>query len=252
LKRLSFEKASELYKERIQNAADFTFVFTGNLPENAIALLEKYIGSITSDAEKKENFVDNHLDPAPGIAKQLLVRDMNVPKASVYIRFVKQFPYNYKNVFTMHILSELLSKKYLDLIREEEGGSYGVHVSNSVSRLPSDEYSMTINFDSDPVKEEKLTKIVYQQIALMQQNEVKEEDIQSVKNTVLKARAEKVLTNSFWLGTLNIMLMNNDDFKDDIICKKILNEITATDIKAFAKQFFTQPKTVEVVMKSEI
>jgi len=252
LKRLSFEKASELYKERIQNAADFTFVFTGNLPENAIALLEKYIGSITSDAEKKENFVDNHLDPAPGIAKQLLVRDMNVPKASVYIRFVKQFPYNYKNVFTMHILSELLSKKYLDLIREEEGGSYGVHVSNSVSRLPSDEYSMTINFDSDPVKEEKLTKIVYQQIALMQQNEVKEEDIQSVKNTVLKARAEKVLTNSFWLGTLNSMLMNNDDFKDDIICKKILNEITATDIKAFAKQFFTQPKTVEVVMKSEI
>lgn len=252
LKRLSFEKASELYKERIQNAADFTFVFTGNLPENAIALLEKYIGSITSDAEKKENFVDNHLDPASGIAKQLLVRDMNVPKASVYIRFVKQFPYNYKNVFTMHILSELLSKKYLDLIREEEGGSYGVHVSNSVSRLPSDEYSMTINFDSDPVKEEKLTKIVYQQIALMQQNEVKEEDIQSVKNTVLKARAEKVLTNSFWLGTLNIMLMNNDDFKDDIICKKILNEITATDIKAFAEQFFTQPKTVEVVMKSEI
>ena len=252
LKRLSFEKASELYKERIQNAADFTFVFTGNLPENAIALLEKYIGSITSNAEKKENFVDNHLDPASGIAKQLLVRDMNVPKASVYIRFVKQFPYNYKNVFTMHILSELLSKKYLDLIREEEGGSYGVHVSNSVSRLPSDEYSMTINFDSDPVKEEKLTKIVYQQIALMQQNEVKEEDIQSVKNTVLKARAEKVLTNSFWLGTLNSMLMNNDDFKDDIICKKILNEITATDIKAFAKQFFTQPKTVEVVMKSEI
>ncbi|MFB9079301.1 M16 family metallopeptidase [Flavobacterium procerum] len=251
LKRLSFEKASEIYKERIQNAADFTFVFTGNLPENTLALLEKYIGSITSNANKKENFVDNHLDPASGVAKKLLVREMNVPKASVYIRFVKQFPYNYKNVFTMHILSELLSKKYLDLIREEEGGSYGVHVSNSVSRLPSDEYSMTINFDSDPAKEERLTKIVYEQIDLIQKNAPKEEDIQSVKNTLLKARAEKTMTNSFWLGNLNNMMLNNESFKDDAVYKKTLNEVTAEDIKAFAKEFFAKPSTVEVIMKSK-
>jgi len=251
LKQLSFEKASELYKERIQNAADFTFVFTGNLPENAIPLLEKYIGSISSNPNQKENFVDNHLDAADGISKRLLVREMNVPKASIYIRFVKRFPYTYKNIFTIHILSELLSKRYLDLIREQEGGSYGVNVSNSVSRLPSDQYSMTINFDSDPQKEEKLTKIIYEQIDLMQQKEVKEEDFQAVKNTILKLRAEKVLNNSFWLGSLNSLMMYNDDFKDDIIYRKTLNEITAADIKAFAKEFFTQPKTVEVVMKSQ-
>ena len=251
IKQLSFEKASEIYKNRIQNAADFTFVFTGNLPENMISLVEKYIGSISSDNGKTENFTDNHINPAEGISKQLLVREMNVPKASVYIHFVKEFPYTYKNVFTLHILSELLSKKYMDLIREEEGGSYGVHVSSGVSRLPSDEYSMTINFDSDPEKEEKLTKIVYEQIELMQQKEVKEEDAQSVKNTVLKSRAEKVLTNSFWLSNLNSMFLNNEEFKDDTIYKKTLNEITPEDIKAFAKEFFAKPKTVEVIMKSK-
>lgn len=252
LKQLNFEKASEIYKQRIKNAADFTFTFTGNLPENVIELMEKYIGSISSDANKKENFVDNHLDPAPGVAKQLLVREMNVPKASVYIRFVKQFPYNYKNVFTSHILAELLSKKYLDLIREEEGGSYGVHVSSGVNRMPSEEYTMTINFDSDPEKEEKLTKIVYEQINLMQKNLAKDEDIQSVKNTLLKARAEKIMTNGFWLGNLNSMLLNNDTFKNDVIYKQTLNSVTAEDIKAFAKEFFAKPSTVEVIMKSKV
>ncbi|MEL1255941.1 insulinase family protein [Flavobacterium sp. DGU38] len=251
LKRLSFEKASEIYKKRIQNAADFTFVFTGNLPENVLSLIEKYIGSISSDVNKRENFTDNHLDPAPGISKELLVREMNVPKASVYIRFVKQFPYNYKNVFTSHILAELLSKKYLDLIREEEGGSYGVHVSSVVSRLPSDEYSMTINFDCDPEKLEKLTKIVYEQINLTQKDVTKAEDIESIKNTLLKARAEKVLTNGFWLGNLNSMMLNNETFKDDVTYKKTLNEVTAEDIKAFAKEFFAKPKTVEVIMKAK-
>lgn len=251
LKQLNFEKASQLYKERIQNAADFTFVFTGNLPENALSLLEKYIGSISSDENKKENYVDNHLDPAPGVSKQLLIREMNVPKASVYIRFSKQFPYTYKNVFTSRILEELLSKKYLDLIREEEGGSYGVHVSSGVTRKPSDEYSITINFDSDPDKEEKLTKIIYEQIDLMQKNLAKAEDIQSVKNTLLKGRAEKVLTNNFWLGNLNNMLINNESFNDDVIYKKTLNEVTAEDVRAFAAAFFAKPSTVEVIMKSK-
>lgn len=251
LKQLNFEKASQLYKQRIQNAADFTFVFTGNLPEKALSLVEKYIGSISSDENKKENYVDNHLDPAPGIAKQLLIRDMNVPKASVYIRFSKQFPYTYKNVFTSRILEELLSKKYLDLIREEEGGSYGVHVSSGISRKPSDEYSMTINFDSDPEKEQKLTEIIYEQIGLMQRNLAKAEDIQSVKNTLLKARSEKILTNGFWLGNLNNMLINDESFNDDAVYKKTLNEVTPEDVRAFAKEFFAKPSTVEVIMKSK-
>ncbi|KAF2328089.1 M16 family metallopeptidase [Flavobacterium ginsenosidimutans] len=251
LKQLSFEKASEIYKNRIQNAADFTFIFTGNLPDNTLSLIEKYIGSISCDSTKTENFIDNGISPADGVAKQVLIREMNVPKASVYIRFLKEFPYTYKNVFTLHILSELLSKKYMDLIREEEGGSYGVHVSSSVSRLPSDQYAMTINFDSDPEKEEKLTKIVYGQIESMQQKAAKEEDVQSVKNTVLKSRAEKVLTNSFWLGNLNSMLLNNEEFKDDTIYRKTLDEITPADIKVFAKQFFAATKTVEVIMKSK-
>jgi len=251
IKQLDFDKAAQIYKERIQNASDFTFVFTGNLPENAISLIEKYIGSISSNINKKENFKDNHIEPAPGIAKQLLVREMNVPKASIYIKFVKQFPYSYKNVFSLYILSELLSKKYLDLIREEEGGSYGVHVSSGVSKLPVDEYSMTINFNSDPEKQGKLTKIVYEQIELMQNTEVKTEDIQSIVNTMLKSRAEKVRTNNFWLSNLNNMMLYNEGYKDDVIYKKTVNEITKEHLKVFAKTFFAQPKTVEVIMTSK-
>ncbi|HEU0124814.1 MAG TPA: hypothetical protein VFQ56_00785, partial [Flavobacterium sp.] len=117
--------------------------------------------------------------------------------------------------------------------------------------LPSDEYTMTINFDSDPEKEEKLTKIVYEQIDLIQKKAPKEEDVQSVKNTLLKARAEKVMTNGFWLGSLNNMMVNNETFKDDVIYKKTLSEITPEDIKAFAKEFFAKPSTVEVIMKSK-
>lgn len=136
-------------------------------------------------------------------------------------------------------------------ISKLRGGSYGVHVSSGVSKLPSDEYSMTINFDCDPEKLEKLTKIVYEQINLTQKDVTKAEDIESIRKTLLKARAEKVLTNGFWLGNLNNMMLNNETFKDDVTYKKTLNEVTAEDIKAFAKEFFAEPKTVEVIMTSK-
>lgn len=249
---LNFEKAQVIYKERFQNAADFTFFFVGNLPENALSLIEKYIGSISSNSEKTENFKDNHIEAANGVKKQVLVRDMDVPKASVYVKFIKESPYNYKNGFTFYILSELLSKKYRDLIREEEGGSYGVNVSTGMSRLPQSDYTMVINFDSDPQKEAKLTQIVYEQIDVIQKQLANADEIESIKKTILKSRAEKVVTNGFWLTNLNNMVLYNEGFKDDVLYEKTVKEITPEDIRTFAKQFFAQPKTVEVIMKSKI
>ncbi|WP_417941231.1 hypothetical protein [Flavobacterium sp. RS13.1] len=46
-------------------------------------------------------------------------------------------------------------------------------------------------------------------------------------------------------------MLNNESFKDDAIYMKTLNEVTAADLKAFAKEFFAKPSTVEVIMKSK-
>lgn len=250
LDQISFETAERVYKERFQNASDFTFVFVGNLPDNALGLIEKYIGSISSSA-KEENYTDHHIEPAAGKTKELLLRDMDVAKASVYANFRYKAPYNYKNGFTLYILSELLSKKYMDLIREVEGGSYGVDVSSSVNKLPENTYSMTINFDSDPEKEPKLTKIIYEQIELIQKNLSDTAVIQSIKSNILKARAEQVLSNGFWLNSLYNMSLMKEGFKDDALYKKTLESVTAEDIRDFAKEFFAQPTSVEVIMKSK-
>lgn len=248
---LSFEKAKSIYKERFQNAAEFTFVFTGNLPDNMVLLIEKYIGSISGNANKLENFADNNIEPAPGVSKQLLVREMDVPMASVYVSYMNKFPYTYKNEFCMYILSELLSKRYQNLIREGEGGSYGVAVASETTKFPVDSYSLVINFDTDPIKEEKLMKIVFEQIDLVQKKAITKEDLQSIKNALLKSRAESVLTNDFWLSKLSEVIVHKQDFKNDAIFSKTLNEITTEDIKKFAAEFFKDSKSVQVIMTSK-
>lgn len=251
LNQISFEKVESNYKDRFQNAADFTFFFVGNLPQNTLELIEKYIGSISSAPNKEENYVDNHIEPMKGVSKQLLIRDMDVPKASVYIKFYDKSDYTLKDGLIVYIVSELLSKKYLDLIREEEGGSYGVDVSSSINKLPQNTYGITISFESSPEKEEKLTQIIYNQIELIQNELADPLTLQAIKSGLLKSRAERILSNNFWLTSLYNMKLYNEDFNNDDLYETILKGITTQDVRNFAKKFFTNPKSVEVIMKSK-
>ncbi|MFB9076129.1 M16 family metallopeptidase [Flavobacterium procerum] len=251
INRIEFEKAAICYKERFQNAADFTFIFVGNLPQDALELIKKYIGSISSVPNKEENYIDHHIEPAAGISKQFLIRDMDVPKATVYLRYSYKSSYTLKDGLSAYILSELLSKKYLELIREEQGGSYGVDVFSSVNRLPENNYIMTVSFECDPEKEEKLTPVIYKQIELIQKELADPPTIQSIKSSLLKTRSEKVLSNNFWISSLQNMKLFNENFKDDNAYKTTLEEITTQDIRSFAEKFFNHTKSVQVIMKSK-
>ncbi|MEL1254129.1 insulinase family protein [Flavobacterium sp. DGU38] len=247
---LDFDKADRIYRDRFHNAADFTFFFAGNLPENTLEMVQQYIGSISSTG-KTENFSNEKVLPADGFNKRMLLRELEVPKASVYVKFVKEAPYSYKNELVLHIMSQLLSKKYREIIREGEGGSYGVLVKGFTERLPENSYSLIINFDGNPDKQEKLTKVVYDQIDLMAKETPKTADIAAIKSTMIKSRAEQVLSNNYWIGKLNSIELMDEEYLNDSIFKETLEKITASDIKSFAKEFFSNPKAFEAVMKSK-
>lgn len=248
---LDFNKAQQIYKERFQNAADFNFFFVGNFPDNMLELVSKYIGSISSDKNKLETYKSITIAPKKGISKSTIIRDMAVPKASIYLHLTKELPYSLEDNLKLYLIKELLSKKYMEIIRESEGGSYGVNVSSSFKRLPTSSFSMEISFDSDPAKADKLLKVVYEQMALIQANLSKEEDIKAIKNTILKINKENVDKNSFWLNKLVTKSVYNEKIIDEPTYEKIVNNISAEEIRAYAKTIFADPSQVEVVMKSK-
>ncbi|MEO8533707.1 MAG: insulinase family protein [Flavobacterium sp.] len=251
MSQLDFNKAQQIYKERFQNAADFNFFFVGNFPDNMLELVQQYIGSISSDKNKLETFKNIPVAPKNGISKRTILRDMAVPKASVYLKFTKEFPYSLEDNLKLYLIKELLSKKYLEIIRESEGGSYGVNVSTSFKRLPTPNFGMEISFDSDPAKADKLLKVVYEQIALIQKNLGNSEDIKSIKSTILKLNKESVDKNSFWLGKLINKSVYNEKIVTETDYEKIVNNISAEEIRTYAKKIFANPNIVEVIMKSK-
>jgi zinc protease len=247
---VSLDKAREVYNERIHNASDFTFAFVGNVNEDMLPEIQTYIGNIPGTG-KTENFVDHQMNPAKGRTERKVIRPMDTPKSSVYLNLSGEMKKNETTKLGMYFIAQLLSKKYLDIIREEEGGSYGVGVRGSFSTIPDDRYQVTVSFDTDPEKADRLMKIVYGQIDTLKAGTVDPDDFNEIKASVLNLREQGVKTNKHWLSDIIDYFQTNDPIYSDADYKALVDEITPELIVKMANTVFAKPDTVEVIMSPE-
>jgi len=244
---VSFEKASKVYANRFRNASDFTFVFVGNITDEMLSDIQTYIGNIPS-TDEKESFVDHQMYPASGENKREVLRTMDTPKTTVYLNLSGELAKEKDTKVTLYYIGQLLSKKYLDIIREEEGGSYGVGVGASLSAIPSSRYSVTINFDTDPEKRERLMQVVYEQIDAIKNGTIDMADFNEIKASVLNMREQGIKTNKFWLADIVDFLQTSDEIWNEEEYKALIDSITPKSISALASQIFASPDKVEVIM----
>ncbi|MBR5056449.1 MAG: insulinase family protein, partial [Bacteroidales bacterium] len=54
LDKVDYERIMQIARERFADASDFTFVFTGNIDEDALPLIEQYIGSLPAKGVKEK------------------------------------------------------------------------------------------------------------------------------------------------------------------------------------------------------
>ncbi|MGQ1785457.1 M16 family metallopeptidase [Saccharicrinis sp. GN24d3] len=245
---VDYDKAVAVYKDRFQDASDFTFIFVGNIDlDKDLALIKKYIGNLSS-TNRTENWVDHNVKPAKGATFREVKREMEVPKATVYFSMYNDVKYNFNTRTYVRVIAELLSKRYLETIREEEGGSYGVSVRPSISKRNYEHATITMNFDCDPEKREKLTRIMKDEITNMVKNGIKIDDLNEIKKNYIKSREESVEQNSFWLSVIQGSLMNEEPITDTEGFNKMVNDITAKRVQKFAKKLFKGYDSVEAAM----
>lgn len=251
LKNIDLKKAEQIYKQRINNAADFTFVFVGNIPDSALGLIQKYIGNIKSNPAATETFKDHNIEPAKGKTKVVFKRPMEVAKTTAYLSLTGKMEYSEENALGMYVIGELLSKRFLQTIREEEGGSYGVNVSGSLLTTPKQAFDLSLSFDCNPDKQEKLMQIVWQEINDLKSKPVNANDLEDIKKALLKNREESMKTNSFWSDKIYNITMNQVRFLQDADYKNLISKINQKTIQQLSKQILDSSNSVEVIMNPE-
>ncbi len=149
------------------------------------------------------------------------------------------------------MLSEWLTKRYLETIREEEGGSYGVQVGANLSQFPSPLFSLEINFDCNPDKADALVKIVHAELSRVQTENIPANMLEDIKQSIVKNHQEQIKQNNYWLNALTSYVRNDEAPIDTELLKNTLNSITAKDVKEFTVNALKKSNSVQVLMKAK-
>ena len=248
---LDFDKVQAMYKDRFQDASDFTFVFVGNIDEDKhLPLIKKYVGNLSS-TNRSETWVNHNMNPADGHTFRKVERQMATDKATVNYHIYSDVKYNLKTRVYVRTIADLLDKRFMATIREQEGGTYGVSVQPVISKRPNEQAVFRIKFDCDPEKREKLTQIMKDEIENMLKNGVNEDDLKELKSNNLKSRQEAEHRNGFWMGAIMSSLMNDEAYTPTEDYNKLVESMSAKSVQKFAKKLFKNTDTVEVVMVPE-
>lgn len=245
---IDYGKIMEMYRDRFKDASDFTFIFVGNIdPATATPLIETYLGGLPSTG-RKENFRDPKLDIRKGEWKNIFHKDLQTQKATVIIVESGTCEYTLKNKLMMSMLSQLLTMKYTETVREEAGASYGVSVQGNLSKYPKEEATLQIFFDTDPTKRADMSQLIDKGIEEFIAGGPKAEDLAKVKEYMLKTYEANQKENGYWMSLLYGSLWEGMDGRTGYT--DLVNGITNADLQQFAKTLMAQKNRIEVSMTS--
>ena len=253
LDRVSLDKALEVYKARFANPADFTFVFVGNInPKDPKVqeLICLWLGGMKTKKCNHEEVIDHHITVTMGQQKNYFSRAMETTTASNRIQYTSyDIPFTMANDLNMEMIGRILSTRYLESIREREGGSYGVGTYGYVMGLPSPRAGLLMQFDTDPKKQERLMEIIHEEVQTIVANGPLASDLQKEKESMLKDFQEDLEKNTYWRQSLYMYYMyGHNNIRD---YKAAVEAITAETVQETLRKLVSAGNVFEVVMFPE-
>ncbi len=237
----------EIYTDRFADASDFFFIIVGNMEEEQVkTLAQKYLGSI-KDMEREENWIDRKVYEPEGVVRKTIPVTLETPKADINIFITNEMDYTPYNRMVMRVIENVLDLRYMETIREEESGTYGVGIGTQLSRWPVEKASMQITFDSDPGRAQELKEKVYKELEKLAAEGPSATDLSKTVENILKDREESKEHNAYYLNTLYSYYVHGIDYNDPANYEDIVQRLTPEDVRKVMKEFYTDPNIVDVV-----
>ena len=246
IKELDYDQIMVMYNQLFINPGSFVFTFVGNINEDEVRpVIEQYLASLPGEVAKNE-FIKVPMDFKEGNMENIFNREMQNPKASVFNTVTGTIDRSLKNHILMSMFDQILDIVYTEKVREEEGGTYGVYSSGTISRYPEGQTILQIMFDTDPEKMSHLNSIVLRELNLIATDGPREGDFSKVKEYMNKSYDESLKENRYWVNTLNTKYFYSEDNHTKYL--ETVNSITAEDIKKFASNLLENGDLKTVVM----
>ncbi|WP_158860605.1 M16 family metallopeptidase [Lunatibacter salilacus] len=239
------ERGLEIYSDRFANAANFEFLFTGNLDlETMVPLIELYLGSLPGDPVETDDFRDLGIRIPRGRTERIEVGVDE--KSQVILYFSGPTEYTLEKSQQLSYLGEILTIKLIETLREEIGGVYGVGARGGLSRTPEESFSFSVSFPCSPDNVESLTEAVWKEIKKIQEEGPEEADLLKVRETKRVSLAENLNRNAFWHSQISAAITSGMPLETVLGAADRVMQVTSEQVKEVAITFLTQENLLEI------
>lgn len=250
LKEIDYNKSFEIYKQRFANAGDFIFTFVGNFKiEQMGELIEKYIGSIPGTAAT-EQWQDLGIRyPTGNISR--VVKKGKENKASVRLFFTGTTSYSDLEDAQLNQLCSILGIRLREVLREDQGGVYGVGVRGSIGRAPRETYSVSISFGCAAENVDKLVDLVMAEVNALKANGASQVNIDKVTAEDVRGLETQVKKNNYWQYNLEQKFLYREDPKTILEDAANIKKMTVERSKELANKYLNMENFAKMILLPE-
>ena len=244
------QRALQFFRERFAGAGSFTFVFVGNVNLDTLkALSERYLATLPAGQPEMWRMVSR--GPPTGVVERVVHKGVE-PKATTVILFTGPVRYTPQNRFDLRALTELFQIAVDRTLREQLGGTYSPGVNGGSSKVPREEYTLTVQFQSAPDNVDTLSQAVFGLIDTLQAKGPEAADVEKVKEQLLREHEVEVKQNAFWVGNIAARLHYGEDPAGlDSAYTAMIDALTGAQLQAAARQYFNTKNYAKFVLLPE-
>lgn len=244
------EDILSIIREQLANAAEFTFVFSGNFDEAELkALVEQYIATLPSVKGKKQVLKHNPaVEIKSGNEEKEFSLKMEVPQGSAAVIISGKMPYSFKNRLMASMSAQIISARLLSEVREKEGAVYSIYTQGSQDRLSEVSVVYQTIFQVKPEKKDRALEIIRSEFEKLAK-ETPVEELDKVKEFMVKQITSDEQTNSYWCS----MMAGNELLPSEVCVKaeQVIQSITPKEISSYVNEVMKQNNYRVLVMMPE-
>jgi zinc protease len=247
---MNLQKSFAFYKDRFADASDFTFVFAGNFDVAAVRpLVEQYLASLPTTG-RKETWKNVGMSPPKGIVEKVVRKGIE-PKSEADIVFTGPITFDMPHQVALDALSLVLETRLRETLREALGGTYGVQVDASATKIPEAGYTITIDFGCDPGRTEELVKTVFREIEALKAKGPLEKEVRDAREALYRRQESALALNARLVGEMSSRYEQGEDVAEFFNRPVEFGRLTAASIQEAASRYLDTKNYVRVTLFPE-
>jgi zinc protease len=247
---MNLDKSFAFFRDRFADAGDFTFVFVGTFtPEEIRPLVERYVASLPSTG-RKETWKDVGIRIPRGVIDRRVQKGIE-PKSQTMIVFSGPFAYNQDQRVAMRALAMVLETRLREILREDLGGTYSVGVSPSYTKVPREEYSLTVSFGSGPDRADALAARVLEEITKLRNEGPTEKQVNDVREAMTREYQTNMQQNGYLVGQLAAKYQINEPLDSLFALTPYIDKLSVASLQTAARTYLDLENYVKLALFPE-